>query len=264
MLPAILFSIGVIGWIVLVLEMLVAAPIWAFSHVLPEGDGLLGSSGRAGYFHALDILARPTLMVFGLFLAILVVNAAAWFLGTGLQIAFASSMQGSVVGIWSALMELVIVMAVVYLMANKSVHLISVVPGKVMRWIGQSLGVGDEIQEERNVNALVAGRIGGVGRPVGSAGDRSVSQKFTDAKDPNRGRNSSAAAPRGETGNANAAEQQSSQAPVNETKSGAGGAAGGADGAGSKKLSDPNAGGSGSAQARSNEAEAAAGANPLS
>jgi len=254
MLPAILFSIGVIGWIVLVLEMLVAAPIWAFSHVLPEGDGLLGSSGRAGYFHALDILARPTLMVFGLFLAILVVNAAAWFLGTGLQIAFASSMQGSIVGIWSALMELVIVMVVVYLMANKSVHLISVVPGKVMRWIGQSLGVGDEIQEERSVNALVAGRLGGGVRSVGSAGDRSVAQKFTDAKDPNRGRTPVAAAP-AEAGKANAAEQQSSQAPVNETKGGEGGTG---------EQKDPNAGGSGSAQAQSNEAEAAAGANPLS
>lgn len=161
MLPAILFSIGVIGWVVLVLEMLVAAPIWAFSHVLPEGDGLMGSSGRAGYFHALDILARPTLMIFGLFLAILVVNAAAWFLGTGLQIAFASSMQGSIVGPISMLMELAVVMVVIYLMANKSVHLISVVPGKVMRWIGQSMGMGDEIQEEKSVNAMVAARLGG-------------------------------------------------------------------------------------------------------
>lgn len=161
MLPAILFSIGVIGWIVLVLEMLVAAPLWAFSHVLPEGDGLMGSSARAGYFHALDILARPTLMIFGLFLAILVVNAAAWFLGTGLQIAFASSMQGSVVGPWSMIMELTIIMVAVYLMANKSAHLISVVPGKVMRWIGQSMGVGDEIQDESRVNAMVAGKLQG-------------------------------------------------------------------------------------------------------
>ncbi len=161
MLPAILFSIGVIGWVVLVLEMLVAAPIWAFSHVLPEGDGLMGSSGRAGYFHALDILARPTLMIFGLFLAILVVNAAAWFIGTGLQIAFASAMQGSIVGPWSALMELGIITVVIYLMANKSAHLISVVPGKVMRWIGQSMGVGDEIQDEKSVNAMVGARLSG-------------------------------------------------------------------------------------------------------
>jgi conjugal transfer/type IV secretion protein DotA/TraY len=161
MLPAILFSIGVIGWVVLVLEMLVAAPLWAFSHVLPEGDGLMGSSARAGYFHALDIFARPVLMIFGLFLAILVVNAAAWFLGTGLQIAFASSMQGSVVGPWSAMMELTIIMVAVYLMANKSVHLISVVPGKVMRWIGQSMGVGDEVQDESRVNAMVGARLQG-------------------------------------------------------------------------------------------------------
>ena len=121
----------------------------------------MGSSGRAGYFHALDILARPTLMIFGLFLAILVVNAAAWFIGTGLQIAFASAMQGSIVGPWSALMELTIIMVVIYLMANKSVHLISVVPGKVMRWIGQSMGVGDEIQEEKSVSAMVAARLSG-------------------------------------------------------------------------------------------------------
>jgi len=114
------------------------------------------------------------------------------------------------------------------------------------------MGVGDEIQEENKVNTLVAGRIGGSGRMVGSAGDRGVAQKFADAKDAARGRTLAAAAP-GKAANANAAEQQSSQTSAKKTVGGAGG----------EKPSESKDGGSGSAQDDANKAEATAGANPL-
>lgn len=168
LLPAIIFALGVIGWLILVLEMLVAAPLWAFSHVLPEGDGLLGSSARTGYFHMLDILARPVLLVFGFFLTILVMNVAVWFVGEGLQIAFASALQGKSVGLMSAIAELVILMGAIYLVTNRTVHLIATVPRTVMRWMGQAMGVeGGEIEGERSTNALVAARLGGGARNVG-------------------------------------------------------------------------------------------------
>lgn len=208
MLPAILFAVGVIAWVVLVLEMLVAAPLWAFSHVLPEGDGLMGQSARAGYFHALDIFARPLLMVFGLFLAILAVNAGAWFMGQGLQIAFASAMQGSVVGPISALAELVIIMVTIYLMANKSAHLISVVPGKVMRWIGQSMGVGDEIQDENRVSAMVAARL------QGAATAAVNKNQADDDESPESGAH--ARAPKMAVGAANHAEREAGTMPFNK------------------------------------------------
>ncbi|OZB63723.1 MAG: hypothetical protein B7X31_05395 [Thiomonas sp. 13-66-29] len=166
LLPAIIFMVGVIGFLILVLEMLIGATFWAFSHVLPEGDGLMGSSGRAGYFHLLDILARPTLMIFGLFLTILLINAVFGFVGMGLKIAFASEMQGSIAGPTSALAMIVVTMGVIYTVTNKSVHLISTVPQTVMRWLGQAMGVDTGgIEVERQARGYVGGVVGLVRQP---------------------------------------------------------------------------------------------------
>ncbi len=167
MLPAIVYTIAAAGWIIMVLEMLVAAPIWAFSHVLPGGEGLMGSSSRAGYFHLLDVLARPVLLVLGLFLTILTMGALIWFAGTSLQIAFAAEEQGKIVGAVSAIAELAIVMGVVFFIVNKCVHLISSVPRTVMRWMGQSMGVdfGGEGEAHRSLVA-VGGRLGGAAQQI--------------------------------------------------------------------------------------------------
>ncbi|MHB1701206.1 MAG: DotA/TraY family protein [Acidobacteriaceae bacterium] len=167
LLPAIIFMVGVIGFLILVLEMLIGSTFWAFSHALPEGDGLMGSSGRAGYFHLLDILARPTLMIFGFFLTILLINAVFGFVGSGLKIAFASEMQGSIAGPASALAMIVITMGVVYAVVNKSVHLISTVPQTVMRWLGQAMGVDTGgIEVERQSHAYVGGVVGRARNPM--------------------------------------------------------------------------------------------------
>ena len=178
LMPAIVFELAVIGWMVMGLEMLIAAPLWAFSHILPEGDGMLGSAARAGYFHMLDILGRPVLLIFGLFLTILMMNVSVWYIGTGLQIAFASEMSGSVVGPLSAIAELVIIMTSIYLVTNKSVHLITMVPRTVMRWLGQSMGVdyGDAEQHAHQSLQMFGGRFGGgvkdVGRQAAGAADK--------------------------------------------------------------------------------------------
>ena len=98
--------------------MLIGSTLWAFSHALPESDGLMGSSERAGYFHLLDILARPTLMIFGFFLTILLINGLFGFVGTGLKILFASEMQGTVAGLPSAVARTTIVPALPEFMAE--------------------------------------------------------------------------------------------------------------------------------------------------
>lgn len=177
--PAIFFNFSVIGWLILVLELLLGAPLFAFSHVLPEGDGMIGQSAKSGYYYLLDILARPTLMIFGLFLTILVMNASVSFMAAGLQLAFASEMHGKIVGVVSALAELAIVMGAIYVATNKSVHLISKVPSTVMRWLGHSMGVDSGSEDyERQTNIVGAAKIGSATKSVGS----SLAQNARDAQ----------------------------------------------------------------------------------
>ena len=64
--PFILWTFGVVGYLVLVLESLIAAPLWAASHALPRGSGLTSDASRQGYILLLNLAIRPPLMVVGL------------------------------------------------------------------------------------------------------------------------------------------------------------------------------------------------------
>jgi len=47
--PIIFWVLGIVGWLIMVLGAVVAAPLWAASHVLPEGEGFAGPAARQGY-----------------------------------------------------------------------------------------------------------------------------------------------------------------------------------------------------------------------
>lgn len=65
MIPFLIWVGAIIGFIVLVVEAIVAAPLWAIMHLTPHGDDLMGS-GAAGYRLVLSLLLRPFLLVIGL------------------------------------------------------------------------------------------------------------------------------------------------------------------------------------------------------
>jgi len=61
--------------LILVLEAVVAAPVWIAAHAMPEGEGIAGEHGRRGYMMLINILLRPSLMVIGFFLSIVLISA---------------------------------------------------------------------------------------------------------------------------------------------------------------------------------------------
>jgi defect-in-organelle-trafficking protein DotA len=62
--PYLLFMFGIIGWIIYVLEAMVAAPLVAFGMTHPEGDDYVGAAQQA-LMLALGVFLRPALMVVG-------------------------------------------------------------------------------------------------------------------------------------------------------------------------------------------------------
>lgn len=63
-LPAVLWMSAVIGWFILFVECMIAAPLWAMMHVHMDGDGIAGR-GSSGYEIILGLVLRPALMTFG-------------------------------------------------------------------------------------------------------------------------------------------------------------------------------------------------------
>ncbi len=64
--PYMLFTFGVIGWIIIVIEAMVAAPLVAMGITHPENHDFLGRSAQAVML-LLGVFLRPALMVIGLF-----------------------------------------------------------------------------------------------------------------------------------------------------------------------------------------------------
>ncbi len=79
MIPWVMFLAGVLGWLVLVCEAVIALPLWMLAHMTYGGEGLHGRASE-GYSLLFSVLFRPTLMVVGLFLGGFVFTAASWLI----------------------------------------------------------------------------------------------------------------------------------------------------------------------------------------
>ena len=83
--PFIRWVSALVGWIILVVEALVAAPLWLCAHALPDGEGAAGQHGKRGYFLLLGIVLRPPLMVTGFFAAVILMNVLGRILGASFE-----------------------------------------------------------------------------------------------------------------------------------------------------------------------------------
>lgn len=156
-----------IGWIILIVETLFAAPLWAVGHLIPEGDGFAGQHGRQGYMLMLGILARPPLMVAGFFASIIIFTAIGKAVGASLMIYQASVSHGNITGPIAGLAFIILLISVMIVFAHKVFGLITHLPENVTKWIGgQATSLGEH-QDESRVRgyAMLAG-----GRGASAAG----------------------------------------------------------------------------------------------
>ncbi|MBQ3060216.1 MAG: DotA/TraY family protein [Desulfovibrio sp.] len=166
--PFIRWISALAGWVILIVEALVAAPLWLCAHALPEGDGAAGQHGRRGYLLLLGIIIRPPLMVAGFFAAIILMNVLGRLIGTGFEMFIAGTGQSKMLGITGTFSMLVILGIMVIMLANKFFSLIHYLPEHVTNWIGQqfhSLGEKEDQAGAKNVfigstNAVNSGAHG--------------------------------------------------------------------------------------------------------
>lgn len=181
--PMILWIMGVIGWFVLLIEAVIAAPIWAVSHAMPEGEGFVGERAKAGYMVMLSLFLRPTLMIFGFFAAAVLIIV----MGKVVALLFIPAMSGMVgdhlSGLFSLFAMLAIFTVLMIQIAHRVYGLIHEVPDKVLRYIGggaENLGEANNEQQNRSIFvggvAKVAGHGDRAARGAGSSGGSAIGQ----------------------------------------------------------------------------------------
>ena len=137
MIPFAMWIAGVVGWLILVIEAMIAVPLWMFAHLTFEGDGLHGR-GIEGYSLLFNVLFRPVLLLFGLFAGYFVFSASSWLLLQGFGIAAGFVLSNG----WfvTNLLGLIVLTSMFVLMeitlALLSFRMISLVPHHVVKLIG--------------------------------------------------------------------------------------------------------------------------------
>lgn len=168
-LPYTLFMIVFVGWVLAVLQSIIAAPLWAVMHMTP--DRTFVGSQTQGYLLLLSLFARPALAVLGLFAAVLVSDPVIDYIAKGFF-----AMRGAVVkstggvsviaefltfGWWFMVFGLTL-LPVLYMIFG----LPQTLPDQVLRWIGA--GIGD--LGETNATGQMRGGIAAAGGSIGGSG----------------------------------------------------------------------------------------------
>lgn len=161
LIPAITWTTSVVNWFVLVLESVIAAPLFAVAHIHPDGDDAVGRAGQ-GYMMILSLVMRPALMLFGLVGGMLLTQPIVGYINAAFMSVVSGIQADSMTGIVSFLAYIAIYVTAMTTVVHIVFSLVHWVPDNILRWIGQ--GATGGIQD--------AERTGDSGQDVFAAGVR--------------------------------------------------------------------------------------------
>lgn len=157
MIPYYVFALGVIGWLVQVVESLAAGSLWMVMHLTPEGDDSFIGSQKQGYLLLMSLFARPPLMVLGLVASMAILIPAVRFVNASFMTAFRIIQADSVTGLLSLggfmLIYGVIILGVFMLVFS----LPQTLPDRILRWIGAGIG---DLGEQNTMSRIESGASG--------------------------------------------------------------------------------------------------------
>lgn len=171
LIPYMMFTLGVVGWLMLVVEGMVAAPLVALSLVIPSGDDM----GKLEV--ALNLLAniflRPTLMIFGFILAGRVYSAIVGLISYGMLDVFNTI---NVATIFSFVVIIFVYASFILAVTNGAFSLIYILPDKIMRWIGGSPMEHTDVSAMEQVKAASQQASGEIGKGMQESGKKAFAK----------------------------------------------------------------------------------------
>ncbi|MGU4699209.1 DotA/TraY family protein [Burkholderia cepacia] len=138
LMPFFIWIGAVTAWVLLVIEAVIASPLWAMMHMTPQGHDVMGS-GSAGYRLVTSLLLRPVLMVFGLIAALTMTQVVGDVLNKLWAGVFLLSQtdSGLLIKIFGCLVAAPILYgAMMFTFTKKMFDVITHLPDELLNWIG--------------------------------------------------------------------------------------------------------------------------------
>lgn len=162
--PFILFFGAFLGWFIMVIEAVIAAPLWAVMHLSPDGgDGIAGRGGN-GYMLILSLVLRPVLMVIGLIAAMTIIYPIGSFFNQVFAATFGMTNGNNFSGIIGFFVLFTIYTMTTVSLVKKAFSLIHVLPDSILRWAGggkdSELGSGaNELESSSSSSTMVLNSV---------------------------------------------------------------------------------------------------------
>lgn len=166
LIPVMVWTMAIMNWLLLVIEAVLAAPLFAAAHMNPHGEEEIGSAGE-GYRMLTGLVIRPMLMVIAVFISIGLCNSMAGFVNDVFMPMVAGAQAGSVVGITKYVGIVAVYVLLMMGLTHACFALVHWLPDRVMLWLGRSvagLGGSERIEGE------VRGGMSTVGRNLQTTG----------------------------------------------------------------------------------------------
>lgn len=138
--PFLIWAGAIVGWVVSVVVMLVAAPVWITSHLHPNGDGIASQYSAPGYMIVIELLLRPFLMLFGLIMVITLPDPMLGFFSTEFYSMFASLLADTRPDPWTFVMKILLFAVTCWVLMMLVFNTIATASDNVMKWIGGMTG----------------------------------------------------------------------------------------------------------------------------
>lgn len=173
--PFMIFTLAALGWMLTVVEAVIAGPIIALGLVTPSGDEL----GKLE--HALVLLAniflRPMLMIFGFLLAGRLYRAVVNLIDFGMADVFLTINAST---LFSPLVVMFMYITFILSITNTCFSLIYAVPDKILRWIGggpeqTDASAGKQVEAGAKSASSEVGKQGGDG--ASAAGNKAAKSR---------------------------------------------------------------------------------------
>ena len=166
--PFIFWLLGTTGYFLVVVEAVIAINLFALSHMRMDGEGISGEAGRNGWLLMLTLALTPTLMIFGFITGMVIFRVSDALLSAGFFYAVEGVIGGDFTFGFIAIIGYAVLMALIYVvLLERSFSLITELPARVLRWIGdrdQIVSSTYAIAPVRPGSGLPTGKQGGGGK----------------------------------------------------------------------------------------------------
>ena len=140
MVPYMIFTLSVVGWLIAVIESVIAAPLWAVMHMTPESNDSFIGSQTQGYLLLLSVFFRPLLTVVGLLLSMIVLRPIVDYMNMGFVGAMGTIQSDSMTGLGSIFGYMLVYAFITWSVFMLVFSLPQDASDRVLKWISAGIG----------------------------------------------------------------------------------------------------------------------------